>query len=354
MSVNFSKGRTELNSLYDEYEPQVRPMLVSMSNRLSSTVPGISFDDAMQEGRLAMLYALDKFEPDKCAISSPKPYIRSAVTNTFRTIANQAKTQKRMYHVRDDEVMVPVQNVSLDARWGDDESSEYAHQPESATPSPDIPLQFAETIPEIDAFVASLRDKLNGTDLAVFECMVTPSQSFLRMLYTNNHTNVRIEDGMYVADDEFIATNAEIRGFLGIDKAKIDWCMYKIRNAFMTMAASADSPYSDLLAGKRWPAIHVTDGYDDDFVRITMQRRGLGDKLINVESKSAGGYERIIRNYAWGSVMFASNGTERHTMVLEGRFNPLFSVVYGQTGASLTLPLAWANKMATAIKKASK
>jgi hypothetical protein len=360
----------ELSERYAKYEKSAMPLLKYKARRISTAIPGIDYDDALQEGRLAVLYALNAYDPEKSRTGDPKPFVNSVVTNTYRAMVYEALMQTKVPHVvltdgDGNTVKSPRFPVSLDAMLSseDDNGHSRKYEPVDDSIGQDVECDAASLRSEVGRFSMRMYNKLGGkefkdVDLQVFKCMVNPPEPFLRKLYMDGCDFVyRDGDGRLILEGGFQITNKQIRNYLGITKEKIDWSLFKIRNLFMRLAkfeAEFSDVFDGLLVGKRWPMIHQSDNKqfeDMEFLRKTFQRRGLSTKQIGDTSVDSNGqYTRIIRHYEWGVTLVACNGEEYATFVIEGRFNQDTSSVYGSTGANLYLPLSWYRKMAKELK----
>lgn len=360
---SFSNGYTcdaRVKELYETVEPKVLPMLKRKSHNVSSRIPGIDYEDALQEGKIAVLSALSKYDPAKSTTGGWEPYVGKVISNAYRGMMYEALMKSKVPHVVNEEgESRPKFPLSLDSLSFDGNSSAC----EPLTPArQENDAMWAQVKTDISRFTMKMYNKLEGVELPIFKCMVHPKQDFLEMMFLDGVAGVRkvgdalaIEEGMQVP-------SASIRKYLGISKNVLDWAMYKIKYAFMKMA-KFDEDFSDvfdgMLDGRRWPQVHVKprSENDIDWKKRVFASRALDTAQIGPSEKysiqpvkpNQPKYSRTVKWYKWGAVVEVRRNRERFLMILEGRFNVNTGAVFGESGARLNVPMDWYPTLARQI-----
>lgn len=354
----------ELNSIYNETLKEVLPYILSRSSEISSKNPRIDYDDAVQEGRLAVVVALMKCDKEK--YDNMKPYVWTVVKNAYHRMVWETFAQTRIPHLNavdtdGNVVKKPYFPISLDSvieTKGDILTDEKNKTPEQAVIDGGL-------ISELGKFTMKMYNKLEGLDREVFKCKIHPSQDFLDMMYMEgvNFVHRNVDDELVLVDN-FEVPVEYISKYLKVDKNVVGWSLYKIRKMFLSMARYDDSfngLFEDLVVDKRWPKIHckVGDKEDLEFKRDIFKKRVLNAKQIGdytyleSERKDDNGmpyYSRLIKQYDWGCTITIKKNDKYYTIIAEGRFNPRTGAVFGSNNSQEHLPMKWYKTMVKELK----
>lgn len=349
MTASFPKGfkcPPLLREMYPECEREMLPYMRFKARRLRS-VHYLDEADAIQEGRIALLSALVKYDMNRCE-GSLKRYVGVALDNCYRDMLYKALAQARMPRglVRDFDGnwrITPVAPMSLDQvlQWSDDLQAQYGDSLASPIPDPEFIVERSTLEQEAQRFKMKLMNRLKGREKDVFECKVNPSTELLKMC-----DNIGIEIGCPDDDGETYGIevpNYAIAKFLGINKNQVDWCVYKIKGIFTRMARGVDFSelFGSITESRGWPVIHARwgSGHDRDFQRKVIAGRKLGAVPVDGWDREddhfsqAPGCSRWIERYPWGMVMVLRRDEECVTLIIEGkRVNLSTGAVFGEDG----------------------
>lgn len=370
MTVSFPEGFTcppILRDIYPECEREMLPHIKRKAWRVRSIAPHMDLDDAIQEGRLALLSALIRYDFNRCD-GDLKRYAGVALDNCYRDMFYRALAQVRMPRgvVRDldgEWRLTPVVPMSLDEMLDMELAREELH---SLVPEPDDVLEQSELDFEAQRFKMKLMNRLKGRAKEVFDCKVNPSTELLKMC-----DNLSIELCGSVDEDgapcDIEVPNYAIAKFLKINKNQVDWCVYKIKGAFTQLAKNIDFSelFGDVVESKGWPMIHTdsAEGHNKAFVRRTLLLRGLDPKPTKGWDKEPDHFQshnsvsRWIERYPWGMVMVLKMDEEWVTMVIEGeRVNTSSGAVFGKDGLHEDIidHVPWYRDVVKRLKEAQK
>lgn len=329
----------QIKQMYPEMEALVMPMIRQKAARFARRNAGVGLEDAIQEGRMALMRAMTQYDYNK-AQGEFQRYANTVLDNTYNGLIYRELARARMPRVATQEngkwKEAPRAPLSLN-----DEA--YAYIADSVAAPPTEERDHA-----LEQRVAVMKIRLlNGLkterDRQVFRCRTNPPLELWRA----------IEDA---GRDPAAPESADIARHLGLTKNAVDWSLHKIRELFLRLSRENFSDlYGNRVLDKGWAVIHLSperNANDFNFVRDTIQRRRLcADPLADSSQKSdhhqkLGDFVRIIERYAWGVVLFIQNDFERRTMVIEGRFNPLTGEAFGDNGSHDRLTVPWYFKMA--------
>ncbi|MGW8177337.1 MAG: sigma-70 family RNA polymerase sigma factor [bacterium] len=340
-----------IRDMYPDVESKVLPVIKARASRLKG-ISGVDVDDAIQEARIALLQAMTKFDFNS-GEGDFAPYMSVVVINTCRALFAKSRQAQHMARVpvRDGDgwEMVPMNPVSME---------NYTVATDKPTPSTkslgnkvaealidpaplvDDSMMFRESAMKVGSFKAAMDERLADREQQVLRCRVDPPPGLIDQIES---------DG----GDPAHPTNVDIAKYLGLNKAQMDWALYKIRNLF-TEVASQDQfsdVFADLIKGTGWPTVHVSRGqcYNGDFVQRTLQTRHLdGMPVSDVEESCDCGTRRVIQ-YEWGAVVAVWRPGVCWTVVAEGQFNPRSGEVTGTLGARKLLPIEGYMQLAKAL-----
>lgn len=359
-----------INEMYLLVEPRMLPLIKIRSRKLSSFTPNIEFEDAVQEGRLALLAAISKFDFNKVN-GRLEGYVQRVITNTYHCMLYEALTQSRVPYVwrKDDDgqwIKKPRFPLSLDAMLAAEGENEAPFEPTYEDQSnPDDEIYSEQLAPVARQLNMRMLFKLKGRDEGswekeVFRCKVHPPAELLSMMKDDGE-DVDMDDPTSVC-----VGNKHIAKYLGINKNMVDWAMHKVKKLF-TSLAKYDEDFSeifdDIVNNKGWPMIHYVrgDNHDEAFQARILKKRKLDTRPLDKgwpESENAGEecydgtpyWSRLVQNYPWGSKVVLKRGQEYVTMVIEGRLNLITGEVFGDDGLCENLPISWYGQLARALK----
>jgi hypothetical protein len=381
MTVSFPAGfrcDSVINEVYPEIERKLYPYIWKRSKRISSMLPGIELDDAIQEGRLALLSALAKFDFNKNK-GKLESYVGRVLINTYHCMVYEALTQSKVPHVMaQDEhgnwVKRPRFPISLDAMLSPDDDEVCSFEPKDEKwVSPVQEIVHHQLKLDVGKFTMKMYNTLTGIEREVFRCKVHPPTELLRMLYNDDVEFVYKDDsGKYVLEPGFQVTNRQIAKWLPIDKNAVDWAMHKVKKLF-TELAKFDEDFSDLfddvVIGRGWPMIHTRRGTPNEiegFEKLIMKKRCLDTRPVagccqeadhlqtagEIDEAGKPFWSRKIERYAWGSIVELKKGKEYVKLVIEGRFNPLTGEVFGDGGMREDIPVGWYKTLVKELRNA--
>lgn len=329
----------ELKTIYPEVEQLVMPLLKRKAQKVARRNAGITFDDAFQEGRLALMRSLTHYDYNR-AQGEIQRYVNKVLDNTFNGLIYRELMRTRMPRA-----------IYL-------ENGEWKSSPRAPASIDD--MEYDPAAPDNEEFefgqsekrVALMKMKIlfrlkNERDREVFRCKTNPPLELWQQIKN---------DGRDPANPDA----SDIAKFLGYTKNSIDWSLYKIRQEFTYLSRTQFSDlYGELIGPAMRPRIHMseeTEAADDDFVAEVIAQRGL-DSRPNLDSTEqidhaqvCGVYTRIIDRYPWGCVLTISNNEEVRTIVLEGKFNVLLGEVFSATGGlHEPIPVPWYGHLAKVL-----
>lgn len=319
------------NELFKDVERAMLPFMRSRVQRYK----GMDVDDAIQEARIALMKAMSKYDFDK-ASGKLVPYMREVVANTYRASIAKALSQKSCPRVavRGEHgwVKAPQMPMSYEALMEARAPIERGREEDAA----EHQLDVAQREALMEQFKRALFKKLSTREQDVLRCRLAPPEALEEL----------------AGEDEI--KNVHIAEHLGLDKSKIDWALYKIRNVFTELAQHPK--YAELFGGftesRAWPRIHVTRGTRPRpaFVARTLKAQRLMMSPIGVESDERCELgRRCVEFHTWGAIMTVERDGEVWTCVIEGTFNPRAGEVTGALGARLLVPIDGYGQLARAL-----
>lgn len=330
----------QIKALYPELEALVMPMIRRKAAKVARRNAGIGLEDAIQEGRMALMRAMTQYDYNR-AQGEFERYANVVLDNTYNGLIYRELAKARMPRVIANEngewKTLPRAPLSLD-----DESYAFLAESIAAPPTP------TERDPELEQRVAVMKMRmLNGLkterDRQVFRCRTNPPLELWRMIEN--------EGG-----DPTSPEPQQIARHLGLTKNAVDWSLHKIRELFLRLSRESFSDlYGNRVLDKSWAHIHTSperSENDFEYVRKVIEQRRLDHKPLPDSSSRSdhcqklGQYVRVIERYAWGVVLFIQNESERRTMVIEGKFNPLVGEAFGANGSHDRVRVPWYFRMA--------
>lgn len=375
MSTTFPEGfkcGADLRASYPAAEREMLPLIKRKSGKILAWAPYIEFDDAVQEGRLALLRALMNFDsayPD----TTLKKYVSKTLDNCYKDMFYRAVAQMRMPRVpvRDMDGEWRIKSVapySLDTPLDDDDDH---MRFELADDAPDAEAVLCSSYLDEEArrFKMKLYNALKPFEQEVFKAKFNPPIALFEMC---DNEGIDLEmSAKHIADQEtdweVEVPNHAVAAYLStedtkITKNKIDWSMYKIRDAFSLLVRDMD--FSDLfgsvVGSEGWPMVHVDAApmFNRDFKQGVLRHRKLDGKPIEESPDVRKGRDcsRVVYTYKWGVVMHLIFDGEHRTVVVEGdRVNVNSGGVHSNTRGvqeQLVNYVPWYNKLVKRLKEA--
>lgn len=343
MATHFPKGficTPELQSTYPIVERKLLPLIKYKANKLRG-LADYDFDDALQEGRIALLKAMASYDYSRGKLER---FVSVVLDNHYNQILYEYMSVSRMpravYWEDGEWIPSPTPPVSLDAIMG-------FEVPDITSMSPEQELECNQMEEKARIFRLKMFNSLKGRDLDVFVCKVNPPMDFLIMIRN-------------MGDDYEKPNNLHIAKYLGVDKNAVDWSLYKIREKFTELCRQKE--FSDLLGdtvkGRGWPMIHASwaKKHDVEFIQRVIADRQLDPKPVegchqfDDYLQKAGDDVRLIERYKWGCIMFLKYKGKCCTLVIEGKLNALEGLVYGDKGGREHLPVSWYKYLAKSLR----
>jgi hypothetical protein len=358
----------EINEVYERTLNSVLPFIKRRSRYVSSVIPSIDYDDALQEGRLAVVVALAKCDREK--YDDIKPYVLKIIKNAYKRMVYETLTQTRIPHVNvmDEDGNInkkPVYPISLDVMMESKDGSGVTNYMNSIEDdknmSPEKTVINNRMSSELGKFTMKIYNRLSGVDYEVFKCKVHPPQDFLDMMYMDGVDFVyRTDNGELRLIEDFTVPVEHISKYLNINRNAVGWSLYKIRKVFLDMAKNDEDfseLFEDLIIDRRWPQIlwKAASNEDLDFKRMVFKKHALStiqikeyDYSVSKRKDSVGDpyYSRLIKWYTWGCTITIKRDNIYYTMVAIGRLNIRTGAVFGDNDSQLHLPMKWYKSMA--------
>lgn len=339
------------------------PHIKAKARKLKLFVPHLDIDDAIQEGRLALLACLARFDYNKASGELVR-YVSRALTNTYHCMLYETLAQCRMPHAfirqGDEWIKVPRPPLSLDAMLGAADGEERTpYEPAAEGPDAEEMLAQYQDDQEMEEqaciFKLKMLNKLKGRDYEVFMCLVNPPCDFLVKLRNEG-----------VDLDEERPTSRHIGDYLGHSKNAVDWSIHKIKLMFTKLSRSHEFDdlfvQTQMMKGQPMITMSTAPTHDADFVRNVIRDRKLDTQPLSdyaqrpdfAQKADKGRWSRMIIRYPWGVELVIKKGDTWRTMVIEGRFNPLTGEVFGDNGMRERIPASWYPELVRKLKEESK
>jgi RNA polymerase sigma factor (sigma-70 family) len=334
MTEQYEKMSRELvNEMWPDLERTMLPLIQYKAAKVPFWILGMDMADCIQEGRMALMVALAKYDHNKGA--NIKTYAAKVLDNLYAGLVNQVYTQRRMpraTQVTKDgpkQVCIPPVSIQSITEYIFDEC--YA----AVQPLPDDCASWSESDDQLTALLDHVFSGLKKRDREVYRCRVDPPYELMTVALTRG-------------GDFNNPSNADIAQFLGVSKNAVDWSICRTKAAFSKIIS--DDKFSGMFKGliedKEWPVIHTSDRRcDDQFIEETMWNRGLS--LLPVGKgilKCSQDGSLVLEKYLWGAAICVDYKDQARTCVVEGRFNLINGEVFGPTGIRLALPIPWFKK----------
>jgi RNA polymerase sigma factor (sigma-70 family) len=278
---------------FNVIEQEMRPIAYARAKRF-----GLDPDDAVQEARIAMFRALERYDPAR----SFKPYMSEVITNTYKSMYGHARSGIRCPTVHErgpNGEYVPVRR--LPSPMGLDEDDYHAN-PHTETPEHEVDEVMRERV--CAAFIQEAMKRLPAKERTALALRLASSTS----------------------------SSAVLSKQMGLCKNDFDWIVNKLRFQITKLAIEEDTPLRDYAESKEWPRCQTSVGvrYHGAFAVRTMKARGrvpARQGVIVMESCAAG--SRAIELHTWGAVLVCIRQGRVYTSVIEGRLNPRSGEIHG-------------------------
>lgn len=210
------------NDLYNQVEMMVQPIIQSNAKKFYITL-SLSFDEAVQEARIALMIALRKYDYNASG-GGIYNFASTSVRRHFLKMVAAKRAQKRTPHMK-----VSEEGVS---------STYYFYNeklPQEGLLSGDTPTPEQNNIYQDSKVVANelekaLMNALDEREKNVFQCKINPSRE-LRMLM--------------VEECEQSPTIPTIGKHLSLSKNAIDWSIKKIKETAVIVIQTRFSDLTD-------------------------------------------------------------------------------------------------------------
>lgn len=334
-------------------EVELMPLIEAKAKRFERYIPNsyFDFDDAVQEGRIALLEVHSKYDPKKGELSN---FANVVLNYRFKTMVWEMLIKRRTPRsfIQDGdkwvEISVPPLCLEMIDIW---DCSDFYKKSDSENylNSPYKHVEIEQIKEQVRVFNLKMIYGLKGTTKKVFECIVNPSIEFLKMVQN-------------VGGNINKPTSKQIAKFLEVKLNAVLWSISQIRMKFTELAKHKDFTelWSESLKTNRWPMIHtsIRKKHDLDFVREVIEKRNLDPKPIEGYTKNKDFYKesknkkcaRLIEKYSWGIVLVLKYKDQYRTFIIEGKFSKLNGVVIGKNGAREKLPVSWYKDIAKELR----
>jgi hypothetical protein len=323
MNQQQTQVRTQIPpELYVDVERAVMPIIRGASNRFAK-MAGLDASDAVQEGRLALLEALGKYDYN-LSRGGIYNYARSAVHQAMLGVLYKATTLGRLPHlvIEDNGELKTVR--SWPALMADFDTAV-----NESAPDPEREAMDSEMQSRLGELNMRLKGRLTDFQQNVLACLSNQNPSFALFL-----RNIQKDEEKAIEEKHTL-----IAKFFGETKNVVDWAVHHIKKNFTELAEEQFSDIVlDALDKGAWPMFHVSnDGNDTEFINITIEENDLDPRpsgppeVKRVEIKGVV-TARSIENYSWGSIIHLRHGDQVATVIAEGRFNAISGEVLTDTG----------------------
>ncbi len=350
MSANFPSG-FKVDEIQREIYPHLEARMMPLIKRKAAKLARyVKLEDAIQEGRLTLLYAMTRFDYNRGA-EKLEEFVGTCLDHRFTSLYHHATTQSRMprMSVRADQegwVQVKRAPVSLE----DVNPSGDPFDPPDHAETPEEELSREELENQAKVFHMKMMGRLKGRDRDVFMCKTHPTPELLTMI-RNMEQDWR--EG---------PTNEHVAQFLGLTKNQVDYSLTEIRDQFARLGSGTQ--FSDLFGDRckrGWGMVHVSaePHHDVTFIQRVIASRKLdpcptpGTSRRDDYCQHADGFMRQIERYPWGVVVVLQRGKEWQTLVIEGRFRPSTGEITGANGGRRSIPVEWYGQLVKALRNAS-
>ncbi len=304
------------HELYQDIERECMPIIRSAASSFARKL-GVGVEDAIQDGRLALLIALKEYDynASKGGIYN---YARTAVKNAMCGLLYAATTKGRCPHFVIEEDGEPKTVRNYPEVMGD--FNAFAND----APDPEALAVESEVAEKLRELKMQLMNKLNQRQLDVFACLFHHKVEFEMFLRNRAESDV---------------THELIAEFLDVTKNSVDWSVHQIKRHF---TALVEDKFSDIIQEAiqvhKWPMFHVSERANDVvFIQDIIKMRGLdarplGAPDVTVRTDNGIRCARSVERYSWGAIILFTFGDRTATVVAEGRFNPISGEVLSETG----------------------
>lgn len=305
--------------IYKDLEPRMLPLIKAKARVLARHE---DIDDLVQEGRMVVLRVLSGYEYNRC--DDLDRYVARCLSNAYKAMYAKITARCRMprvaYKADVGYTSVPLPPMSLEDI-----------EPDAECASPEDQISETERVRVCADIVNRMLGELKGRELDVFMRIIEPV----------------VFGGARV-------TTTDVMAALDVNKNMVDWSLYRIRRRFLELCREAFSEVlGDAVSGDGWPHVYAVRGRSEVSVARYLRELQLSTVVESRgEDEAAGEYQRRIDVYSWGSVMYAARNGMWTTVIMRGRFNPLFGEVHGRKQGSLKVPLDWYGSMHKKIKDA--
>jgi hypothetical protein len=269
-----------------------------------------NIEDAIQESRIALLFAMFKYDFNKN--NDFVPYMNIVVQNIFYSLSNKSKRKKCVPYVYEKgeggEWDLKPCKVILDTDKCDDfENSLFVNELGNSE------LETREALLKVALFKEEMEKHLGLREIEILNCKLSLSSGFTKYLEEKYDYSV------------VSPKNVDISDYLGLKKSQMDWSVHKIRKVFTSISSSEEfsEVFEEYIGNKEWPFYKIVSGYEFDIEFVNeyiCKNRFTSDVLRDTFEVCSFGSRRIME-YSWGSVvvlMFADD--KCYTVVVKGEF----------------------------------
>jgi len=338
--------------IWPSLEAKMLPFIKIKARKIRRFNHGIGYEDAVQEGRMALLAALSRYDFNKGDL---EPYANRVLDNTYKNMMYEMLCESRMPRAivcaSDGEwERRPMPPLSFGSMVNEDgEPTEaLARCLEDDGNTPEINAELAELEQHARVFRREMYSRLKDRDRHVFFCRTNPPVAFLKMVQE-------------AGGDINKPTNLHVAKYLGINKNAVDWSLYKIRELFVAVARETDFSelFGDAVGNREWPSVFVSNKScrDEEFIGDIIRQHQLdprawkGDGGQDDLRTADGNYARKIERYDWGAVLVLKYQRAWRTVVAIGRLNEFHGVVHGANNSHAKIPVKWYSKLVKEVTR---
>lgn len=311
--------------LYADVEREVMPIIRGAARRFAPGI-GIPMEDAIQEGRMALMLALKGYDYNSShggIYNFARKVVRNAMCGLLYTATTQSRCP-RLVVEEDGELVVVKMWPTLT-----DTPEEHA---DVETKSPEDTVIEAQFTDKMRVLRMRLVNQLNPFQLRVFSCLSRNDMAFEAFL-RNRHQGKGEPEVTHALIGEWLGMATGEGSNQQKNKNAVDWAVHKIKGHFTRlMEAEFSDIVNEALQAGKWPMFYVSTVFNDaEFIRGVLERRrldarptGVPEVKTRIEAEADGTRAiRHIETYPWGVVIMMRFQGKEATVVAEGRFNAI-------------------------------
>ncbi len=355
----------ETQKVLEKFEPYIRNSARKYCFRGNKYLDnGVDEDDVVQEGRIVLLEALKTYDEKRGY--NLESYIGVLLRNTFISIRNKLLSDRRRCNMCLNKMPSRFScdicgETLIKRKYGWICKNANCKNHEKVVVENFSGRKQMETMNEIpDNNIASspykrLLDKQHSSLLLDFEKELFNSLNDVQkriysVMYGHVDNTCRYEN---LEDDKL--TIKEASELLNMTENQVSWGIFNIKKEFTRISKKKKfiSLYGSDVNNKRWPLIFISKGWNDEnLINKVIKSMSLGDKKTKNVNKENKEYARNIDYYDWGAIMSIKSNLNKecYTVVMVGKFDAIYGLVFGSIGTREHLSVKWYGKLSKSLR----